>query len=160
MRTHHVRLICSATILALMLSALPALAMGGPGGGFGRGRGCNPEARLEKMEVLLDLTPAQKEQLQSFRTSHRAKGATFRQEMQGVRQEIRDELQKPALDMTKVSALQTKLNELLARQADHRLEGIIHARQTLTPEQFNKFMVLAKDDRCGLGPMGQPGGRD
>lgn len=165
MKTHLALRICSATALILLLATLPALAMGpGPGGGMGRGLGNNPEAReammearFEQMEVLLDLTPAQKEQLQTFRASHRAKGATFRQEMQAVRQEISDELRKPDMDMTRVTELQTRLKELLALQADHRLEGIIHARQTLTPEQFNKFMVLAKDDRCGLGPMGRRG---
>ena len=167
MRTHRARIICSATILALMLTTLPALAWGpGPGGGPGRGPGgdhearqARREARMEKMEILLDLTPEQKEQLQTFRSSHRAQAATFHKDMQAVRQEIGDEIQKPELDMAKISGLQTRLKDLQARQADHRMEGILNVRKTLTPAQFTKFMVLARDGRCGLGPMGQLAGQ-
>lgn len=159
MKTPRTHLSCTAIILTLLLTALPALA--GPGGGKGgHGPGDTPEARqarmearMEKMEVLLDLTATQKEQLQTFRTSHRAQGATFQKEMQAIRKEIGDETQKPALDMAKITELQTRLKELLARQADHRLEGILNVRKTLTPAQFTKFMVLVKDRRQGMGRM-------
>lgn len=162
MKTPRTQLSCTAIILALLLTALPALA--GPGGGKGgHGPGSTPEARearmearMEKMEVLLDLTAAQKEQLQSFRTSHRAQGVTFQKEIQTIRKEIGAETQKPELDMAKITQLHTRLKELLARQADHRLEGILNVRKTLTPAQFTKFMVLVKDRKRGMGRMGEP----
>jgi Spy/CpxP family protein refolding chaperone len=163
MQTHRLRHICFATILALLLTTLPALAFGpGDGGGPGHGPGSTSEdrqamreARMEKMDILLDLTPEQKEQLQTFRKSHRAEGATFHEEMQAVRKEIGDEIEKPELDMAKISQLQTRLKELQARQADHRLEGILNVRQTLTPAQFTKFMVMTKDHKRGMGRMGK-----
>lgn len=163
MKTHRARHLGFATILTLLLTAIPALA-GGFGGGDGPGHGpggtsearqARREARMEKMEILLDLTSAQKEQLRTFRQSHRAEANTFHQDMQAVRKEIGDEIQRPELDMAKISQLQTRLKELHARQADHRLEGILNVRKTLTPTQFSKFMVLTRDHKRGMGPMGQ-----
>ena len=97
------------------------------------------ERHMERMGEQLGLTQEQEESLAEFRKTHRQEAKTLREQIRSKRGEMREELQKEQLDMGKINQLNSEVKRLLTEAEDHRLEGVLEVRKTLTPEQVKKF---------------------
>jgi Spy/CpxP family protein refolding chaperone len=65
-----------------------------------------------------------------------------RQEMKMDKEELKEELMKPQLDMPKIYGLHRQIKVLLSQMEDVKLSSILAVRSILTPEQFSKFVNL------------------
>ena len=90
----------------------------------------------------LNLTDAQKKQLEANRQQHRARMEGIRQEMKTDRQALQDELMKPQLDMPRIKALDEQIKGLQGQMEEIRLNSILTVRGILTPDQFAKFVNM------------------
>ncbi|MBI4396110.1 MAG: Spy/CpxP family protein refolding chaperone [Elusimicrobia bacterium] len=99
----------------------------------------------EEVHQQLNLTPEQEKKLEEHRRTHREQAKALHEEQKQKREALRQELEKPELDMAKVKALHDEMKGVHDKLADHRLDGILEVRQVLTPEQFKKFQELTRD---------------
>ncbi len=131
---------------AILLSAGLALAQP-PGMGNGMGkkemRGKHEARRLE-IQQQLQLSEAQQELLEEHRQNHRTQARELQQTLKTARRTLKEELQKPELDMTRVNQLSAQVKEGFGRLEDHRLAGVLEVRKILTPDQYVKFMRLTE----------------
>jgi Spy/CpxP family protein refolding chaperone len=118
------------------------------------------EDRMEAMEKDLGLSPEQKEKLKAHRQSHRQAAKALFEQLKAKRDALRQELEKPSVDDSRVQAIHGELKALHDKMADHRLAGILEVRKILTPEQFKKFSEKVHDRREkrgeGRGEHGRP----
>lgn len=112
------------------------------------------EARFEKMQKELNLTPEQAQRLKELRNQHREKRKNGWKDIRAKRQKLQEELQKPKLNEARVRQIHNELKALKAQKADQRLERILEVRKILTPEQFSKFMELTKKFKGERGKRG------
>ena len=111
-----------------------------------------------KMFETLGLTKEQKVALEENRGKDRAQFKVLRERMQLKRKELRTELEKPQLEMSKVTAVHNELKALMMAMEDQHLAAILEIRKVLTPEQFVKFQAMMPDKK---GPRhGQMHGKD
>ena len=87
----------------------------------------------------LNLTHEQQEKMKQHREANQEKKKQLRELMQAKRAELKAEIGKPALDSAKVYALASEIKSLFGQMLDLRIEGLLFMKQTLTPEQFEKF---------------------
>lgn len=101
----------------------------------------NPETIVEICRQL-NLTPEQDEQLQAHRNRHGKQQEDIKGRIWAKKKELKQELQKPDLQMEKINQLHSELKFLLGQKEDHHLEGILEVRKILTPQQLAKFLDL------------------
>ena len=161
MKTTFKNLICSASIIGLILSASTVLAQP-----YGRDKR-DPEvmkerreAHMQRIQEQLNLNEEQQELLEAHKAKHREAMKVFHEAIKTKRGELKTELEKQELDMDQIRKLHSEMKELDAKMADHRLEGILEVREILTPEQFTEFMKLTGKHKRGRGmrhgPLGPP----
>jgi Spy/CpxP family protein refolding chaperone len=97
------------------------------------------ESKMQGLFKELNLTEAQKKQLDENRAKNREAMETLGKSMRENKEQMRKELQKDTLDMGKINQLQTQIKETQAKMTDNRLQGILEVHNILTPEQFKKF---------------------
>lgn len=119
----------------------------GPGPGPGGEDGQKMEGRFEEMNKELGLTKEQAEKLRAHRKSQRETNQALWKQMQGKREALRAELEKPTVDTGKVKALNEDLKGLHDKMADQRLAGVLEVRKILTAEQFAKLRELGEKRR-------------
>jgi Spy/CpxP family protein refolding chaperone len=147
----------SACALFLSAAALRVPAFGEEKRGSDKKWEEKREERGKKMAKELGLSADQEKQLKDSRKAHREKGEELRKEMQGKREAMKAELEKPSLDMSRINSLQAEIKDLQGKMDDNRLDGILQVRKILTADQFKKFdEMIAK--RFGKG--GERGDRE
>ncbi|MEW6379262.1 MAG: periplasmic heavy metal sensor [bacterium] len=132
-------LICLLVIMSL--GATPAYAASS------RGRQDEPnpetrEAQIVEIFQQLNLTPEQDSQLKAHRNRHEKQQEELKGRIRAKKEELKQELQKPDLQMEKINQLHAELKALLGQKEDNRLEGILEVRKILTPQQLVKFLDL------------------
>lgn len=131
------------TLQALVLCGLfaaPALRAESPKEGPGDGKWEQKrEEKFKEMREKLGLTADQEAKLKAHKESHKAEARNLHEGMRAKRDALRQELEKPAVDESRVRALHNEIKALDAGLSDHRLKGILEVRKILTPEQFKKF---------------------
>ena len=103
------------------------------------------KAKKEEFNKKLGLTPQQAEQLEAQKAKHREEQKVLWEEIKAKRDALTAELQKKELNMDAVNKLHNELKALNAQKEDKRLEGILAAREVLTPEQFSQMMEFRKE---------------
>ena len=98
----------------------------------------------DQMRKELGITDEQEKKLQEAREKNRAQRKELYEKIHAKKNEMRDELQKENFDINKVKAIHGELKALNSQEEDNRLESILSVRQTLTADQFHKFMELRK----------------
>ncbi len=103
----------------------------------------------EKIYAQLKLTDEQKKKLEDNKAKHHEqKGGAFKK-MRSLREALKQELMKPALDMNKINDIQAQIKAFQAQMADDRLNHILEVRGILTAEQFAKFNALMEKHKQG-----------
>ena len=62
--------------------------------------------------------------------------------MRAKRLELKQELEKPAVDTNKINTLIADIKTLMGEQLDFRVNNILAMKQILTPEQFKKLQDM------------------
>lgn len=128
------------------------------------------EAKKQVLFKELNLTDAQKQQLDENRKKSQESTKALRQSIRDNMDLMGKELEKDALDMARINQIQVEIKSAHAKIMDNRLQGILEVRSILTPEQFKRFsehMKKEKDmfrqkmsqmrDVPGNGPQGRHG---
>lgn len=97
------------------------------------------EAKKQELFKELNLTDAQKQQLDENRKKSQESSKALRQSIREKMELIRKELEKDTLDMARINQIQAEIKDAHAKIIDNRLQGILQVRGILTPEQFKKF---------------------
>jgi Spy/CpxP family protein refolding chaperone len=139
--------------VALVALLVPAISLAQPGRGWGDGPRGAGEALWEKLE----LTEAQRDQLQDLRQEHRQTMVRLRGETAQARAELQALLLDPEVGKTEALQAQAKVSDLRAKAARLRLEHRFAVRSVLTPEQREKMEALraerpGRGDGRGMGP--------
>jgi Spy/CpxP family protein refolding chaperone len=87
----------------------------------------------------LNLSPAQKEQLKQQRATDARAWKELWEKLAAKRLELKAELEKPAVDQAKISAIIADTKTLMGEQLQLRVERILAMKKILTPEQFKKL---------------------
>jgi Spy/CpxP family protein refolding chaperone len=104
---------------------------------------------IQEIYTQLKLTDEQKKKLEDNKTKHHEqKEGTFKK-MRSLREALKQELMKSALDMNKINEIQTQIKAFQAQTADDRLNHILEVRAILTAEQFAKFNALMEKRKHG-----------
>lgn len=141
--------ILSMLVIGALVAAAP-LAYAGPGPDKeGRSKEWKEkwEAKRQKLYEQLQLTDEQKKALDENKKQSRENRKSAAKAMKDNMDLIRQELQKPELDMARITQIQNELKASQIRMLDARLDGILAARKILTPEQFSKFMEKMEKSR-------------
>jgi len=85
------------------------------------------------------LTPEQEEQIKSFKSGQREATKALKEEIRSKRTELRTELEKVDTDRAKVDSIVAKIKDLMGQKLDGMVEGVLLMKETLTPEQYEKF---------------------
>ena len=166
------RRISLLTVLLLSLSATSAFAetyanvsstetpqfiaqgFGGNGPGFGEGRrGRRGGDILEE----LDLTEAQKTELESIRTQYQPRIDEKRDVLFSAHQTLR-EMMASDTSPDELRRQHEQVQDLAEEMSDLRFESMLEMREVLTPEQREEFAQLMEERRESRGP-GRRGGR-
>ncbi|MBF0571864.1 MAG: Spy/CpxP family protein refolding chaperone [Candidatus Omnitrophica bacterium] len=97
---------------------------------------------IQELYSKLNLTDAQKQQLETNKQQHRARMEKARQEMKTDKEALHGELMKPQLDMARVKAIHNQIKSIQSGMEDDKLSSILTVRAILTPEQFSNFVTL------------------
>jgi Spy/CpxP family protein refolding chaperone len=112
------------------------------------------EAFRKELAEKLNLTPEQQKLLDANRTEHRQKMQEIFKNIREKRSELREELEKPTLDLEKIKVKHSELKTLFSSMLDLRLDGIIKSSKILTPEQRKIMMEYFKEKRKNFPPFG------
>ncbi len=88
---------------------------------------------------MLNLSPAQKEQVQNQRSANKQKWSELKEKTRSKRLELKQELEKPEIDKNKINAITADIKTLMGEQIDLRIDDILAMKRILTPEQFKKL---------------------
>lgn len=105
-----------------------------------------------KIVSELNLTPEQGEEIKSQRREHRRIGSQLRQSLREKQKELKSELEKEVSDRGKITRIAGDIKQLQGESVDHRIKGILHMKEVLTPEQYRKFYQRTR-------PHGRRGGQ-
>lgn len=121
-----------ATFTAAAVLAVGGSAFARPGGHHGFGGGPH---RLMKLVEKLDLTDAQKSMLEDMREEAKKSWKANHAKMQETRLAIAEEVEKPVVDQTKLTALSEQHLELMRQNMQARIRDFAKFHQTLSPKQ-------------------------
>jgi len=126
----------AVVIMAMVFSATCLYAGGAWNATQGEG---GKEAHFKKMVEELQLTPQQKEALDKDRAEFDAKSKDLRDKAHQARMDLKQELDKPTSDKSRIGALASELKALAGQQIDNRIDQVMALKKILTPEQFDKM---------------------
>jgi Spy/CpxP family protein refolding chaperone len=112
------------------------------------------EAFRKELSEKLNLSPEQQKLLDANRSEHRQKMQEIFKNIREKRSELREELEKPTLDLEKIKVKHSELKTLFSSMLDLRLEGIIKSSKILTPEQRKIMAEFLKEKRKNFPPFG------
>jgi Spy/CpxP family protein refolding chaperone len=141
--------------LLLLLAAMPA----GPawaqpeppdlGPGVWASEG-GSEDRLERLATRLDLTDAQKTQIEGIWKQGEAERTSLRKQSMRLSNEMRGEMLKDEVDEAKVLKLGEQISDVRAKMSAQRLKQRLAVRKVLTPEQRDKWLTMQSAGRHRL----------
>lgn len=150
MKKGMVGVVVAALAVALVLSS-PAAYAYSSGGKEGKACTDSQETRHDKLFKDLNLTADQKKMLDENKAKHREDIKKLFEEMKTDRAAIRQELQKPELDMGKINQINDEMKKVQAQMLDNKLQSVLEVRKILTPEQFQKFMAKIEEHKGRFG---------
>ena len=116
------------------------------------------EAFRKELSEKLNLSPEQQKLLDANRTEHRQKMEELFKNIHDKRLALREELQKPTLDLEKIKSKQGEIKTLFSTVLDLRLERILKASEILTPEQRKTMIEYFKEKKKNMREhMGERG---
>lgn len=137
MKTTFVTLSISL-LLGIGLATAAFAGPGSPGKGPGATSPERMEAKLQQMEVMLDLTPEQTEQIREVMANAQTEGTALREVQRDNKEKMRELRDAETFD-------EGAARELARQQADNRVSMMAHQHATrqqidtiLTPEQRDK----------------------
>ena len=147
-----------ATLVTVAVIAAGSVAIAGKGMGDGDGKygyeRHHRNADYPYGQQFADLTPEQREQMETERQAFFEATKQDRQDLYAKRLELRAEIAKRDPDMTKASALQQEVSNLQASLDQKRLTHIMAMRK-INPDAGRGFFM----DGRGRGRHGMGGGR-
>ena len=130
-----------------------------PGGEKVRGERVRKD--FSEMFEKMQLSGGQQARLDANRERHKGEMEAIRRQMNAKRQELREALEQPAMDINRVRQVHSELKELMLKKEDQHLSAILEIRGILTPEQFAQFQQMdrrgRKHSRPNMPPEGAPG---
>lgn len=105
------------------------------------------EKKIQEIYNQLNLTDAQKKQLEQNKISNQDKKKDLYEKVRSYKDALNQELMKIDLDMTRINDIQNNIKALQVQILDERLSSILEVRKILTPEQFTKFIGFMKEAR-------------
>ncbi len=100
------------------------------------------EKKVQEIYAQLNLTDGQKKKLEENKAKHHEQKESAFKKIRSLREVLKQELMKPALDMNKINEIQAQIKAFQAQMVDNRLNSILEVRGILTAEQFAKFTAL------------------
>ncbi|NJN75311.1 MAG: Spy/CpxP family protein refolding chaperone [Synechococcaceae cyanobacterium RL_1_2] len=94
----------------------------------------------------LELTPTQQAQIETLKENHRTEMEGLREQMQPIKDEIR-ELMVGTADKATIRAKHQEAQSLHTKIQDARFEQMLEIREVLTPEQRQKFASIMDQKR-------------
>ena len=151
MNKKYRKVVIYAVVLGLLFSGTSAYAWS-----FHRDSekgGKHMVGKIDKLVEELDLTLEQQEQLKSFKSEQEAAKKALREENRSKRAELREELEKADTDRAKVDSIVAEIKDLMGQKLDGMIKGVLLMKETLTPEQYEKFKKKIgkhkdKDEGC------------
>lgn len=129
----------------------------GNGPGFGQGR--RGGGRRGDIMEALDLTEAQKDQLENIRNKYEPRISEQKDALFEAHQTLR-QLMTDDASTSEVRRQHQQVQTLHQEMSDLRFESMLEMREVLTPEQREEFADLMEDRRAGRGRgRGFRGGR-
>ncbi len=108
-------------------------------GAFAWGVRPGPEKRTERISKRLELTEEQKAIFKAHREKMEAYMKEEREEVKGLEEKLKAELQKDSPDRAVIHDLITKIGQSRTEMQIKRMDGLLELRESLTPEQRKKF---------------------
>jgi|GEM_PF-1428350 len=141
----------SLGIAALLFSLLAAA----PAGAQEQGEHMGPPAKNSKMESEMaagekaaGVTPEQRDKMKALREEFRGKQKVLMEQIKAKREALRQDLDSPAPDRAKVSALAKEINDLQGQAATNRIDQVFKVRAIITPEQYQKLREFHEKNRA------------
>lgn len=135
-----------AVVYAGLIAALflTSLAYAQPVGDVPEGLARHRKEAIGNLVQELNLTPEQQEQIKKQRSEQMHKAKALRDRLQAKRKQLREELEKQAVDKAKIYGLVAEIKSLMGQQLEDRVERVISMSEILTPEQFEKMKEKRK----------------
>ncbi len=105
--------------------------------------------KFDKHLKELNLTPAQKTQLDTQRSAQREAMESIHQSIETKRHELRAEMDKDATDKAKLDSIATELKNLQGQRISQEIKGILQMKEVLTPDQFKKLNAMRENRKHG-----------
>lgn len=134
-------------------SVQPASAQMGPRGGLEEGDG----PRAERWEQRLNLTPEQRQKINSIRSQNRDQMRSLMTELRQARQRFSQLLSSNASD-AEIRQQRQRVESLSQRLRDARFDSMLQVRSVLTPQQRQELAQMREQrrdrwgKRSGRGP--------
>lgn len=117
------------------------------------------ERRGDIMEAL-DLSQAQKEELQSIRNQYQPRLMEKQEALFEAHQTLREMMIEDNASTSEIRTQHEQVQDLRQEMSDLRFESMLEMREVLTPEQREEFAQLMEERRAGRGRgRGFRGGR-
>ncbi len=97
------------------------------------------DARRQQMMERLDVTPEQMQQFKSIREDARAEAEVLQRQIRQKRQALMQYVQSPDASEAQALAMNRELSALTARMGELRIKAAFRMKETMTPEQFERF---------------------
>lgn len=140
------KMIITVVLAALLIGATGAQAFGA----FNRGERF-ADKRLEKIAADLNLSQAQRERFTAASARMQAEAKALRQKNRELFSQIKTELLKDAPNLEAIHGPIKQIEQNRALMEISRVDRLIELRQSLTPEQKEKFKNLFNGRRGRLG---------
>lgn len=112
------------------------------------------ENRYEAAANRLNLSTDQKEKIKAMRQNQKQQMTELRQALKEKRQKLKNELNNPGATRASIAPLANDIKTILAQMVDHRIDGILAAKEILTPDQFSRLQqVMQPPDERGGRPF-------
>lgn len=127
--------------VAVVAAVLISLGLSAPVGAEGNNQNAPISEKRAKKDFLetLNLSVEQKELIKKDRAKSKQNWAELREKLGAKRSELKQELEKPSVDMNKINAIITETKTLTGKMLELRVNNILTMKQILTPEQFKKL---------------------
>jgi len=136
-----------AAALLVLLGTAPAGAQPRDGAPAHRGAGDGPQAMMAR----LNLTDAQKEQIEKLRTEHQRKNIEVQSKIRLARLDMRELTRAENPDRTAIEKKTRAVHDLDLQMKMNRIDHMFAVRAVLTPEQRKQW----KDEMPDRRPMGR-----
>ena len=110
------------------------------------------EKMAQKIDKELNLSPAQREQLKSFRADQQTVMKDIRKQLNEKRLAMKAELEKPESDKDVIDQLSSDIKQLTGQQIDLHTAAMLKMKEVLTPDQFKKFLEIMEKRMKNMPP--------